>query len=58
MNYKVYSDHIEFSEDDGIFWRKVLGLPASISISFEGETVAQLAQDLVVQHSFCNFPNH
>ena len=31
MNYKVYSSHIEFSKDDGIFWRKVLGLPASIS---------------------------
>jgi len=33
MNYKVYSDHIEFFEADGIFRRKVLGLPASISIS-------------------------
>ena len=39
MNYKVYSGHIEFSKDDGIFWRKVLGLPASISISISNFAV-------------------
>jgi len=41
MNYKGYTARIAFSEDDGVFWGKVLGLPASTSISFEGDTVAQ-----------------
>mgnify|MGYP003382499836 CR=1 FL=1 len=45
MNYKGYTARVEFSEDDGVFWGKVLGLPASTSISFEGETVAKLRQD-------------
>ena len=45
MNYKGYTARIEFSENDGVFWGKVLGLPPSTSISFEGETVAQLTQD-------------
>lgn len=45
MNYKGYTARLEFSESDGVFWGKVLGLPPSTSISFEGETVAQLTQD-------------
>ena len=45
MNYKGYTARIEFDEGDGIFWGKVLGLPATTRISFEGETVAQLTQD-------------
>ena len=45
MNYKGYTARIEFDEKDGIFWGKVLGLPATTSISFEGETVAQLTRD-------------
>ena len=45
MNYKGYTARLEFSEDDGVFWGKVLGSPATTSISFEGETVAQLTQD-------------
>jgi predicted HicB family RNase H-like nuclease len=45
MNYKGYTARVEFSEDDGVFWGKVLGLPATTSISFEGETVAQLTLD-------------
>jgi predicted HicB family RNase H-like nuclease len=45
MRYKGYTARLEFSEDDGVFWGKVLGLPPSTSISFEGETVAQLTQD-------------
>ena len=45
MNYKGYTARIEFDEKDGIFWGKVLGLPPTTSISFEGETVAQLTQD-------------
>ena len=46
MNYKGYTARIEFSENDGVFWGKVLGLPPSTSISFEGGTVAQLTGDL------------
>lgn len=45
MNYKGYTARIEFDERDKIFWGKVLGLPATTSISFEGKTVAQLTQD-------------
>ena len=45
MNHKGYTARIEFSETDGVFWGKVLGLPPSTSISFEGETVAQLTRD-------------
>ena len=45
MNYKGYTARIEFSETDGVFWGKVLGLAPSTSISFEGETVVQLTQD-------------
>ena len=45
MSYKGYTARIEFSERDGIFWGKVLGLPPNTSISFEGDTVAQLTQD-------------
>lgn len=45
MHYKGCTARIEFSENDGVFWGKVLGLPPSTSISFEGATVAQLTQD-------------
>lgn len=45
MNYRGYTARVEFDEQDQIFWGKVLGLPASVSISFEGDTVAQLMQD-------------
>ncbi len=45
MTYKGYTARIEFDEADGIFWGKVLGLPANTSITFEGKTVAQLTQD-------------
>ncbi|RFO95496.1 toxin-antitoxin system HicB family antitoxin [Rhodoferax lacus] len=45
MNYKGYTARIEFDEGDGIFWGKVLGLPATTSISFEGDTVAKLTRD-------------
>jgi predicted HicB family RNase H-like nuclease len=43
MNYQGYTARIEFDERDGIFWGKVLGIKDSIT--FEGETVAQLTQD-------------
>ncbi|NCN72181.1 MAG: type II toxin-antitoxin system HicB family antitoxin [Rhodoferax sp.] len=45
MNYKGYTARIEFDEHDGVFWGKVLGLPAKESITFEGDNVAQLTQD-------------
>ena len=34
MNYKGYTARVEFDERDGVFWGKVLGLPAKESISF------------------------
>ncbi|GAB6142495.1 type II toxin-antitoxin system HicB family antitoxin [Methylosoma difficile] len=43
MTYQGYTARIEFDERDGIFWGKVLGIKDSIT--FEGETVAQLRQD-------------
>jgi predicted HicB family RNase H-like nuclease len=52
MNYKGYTARIEFSEEDGVFWGKVLGLPSSTSITFEGKTVTQLTQDF---HSAIDF---
>ena len=52
MNFKGYTARIEFDERDGIFWGKVLGLPATTSINFEGKTVAQLTQDF---HNAVNF---
>jgi predicted HicB family RNase H-like nuclease len=43
MTYKGYSAQISFDERDNIFWGKVTGIKDSIT--FEGETVAQLAED-------------
>ncbi|MBI5921733.1 MAG: type II toxin-antitoxin system HicB family antitoxin [Betaproteobacteria bacterium] len=45
MTYKGYTARVEFDARDSIFWGKVLGLPDSINITFEGETVAQLTKD-------------
>lgn len=45
MTYKSYTARLDFSEADGIFFGKVLGLPANQSITFEGETAAQLRED-------------
>ncbi|TRZ70138.1 MAG: type II toxin-antitoxin system HicB family antitoxin [Rhodocyclaceae bacterium] len=45
MTYKGYTARIEFDARDNIFWGKVLGLPDSINITFEGKTVVQLTQD-------------
>lgn len=52
MNYKGYTARIEFDARDNIFWGKVLGLPDSINITFEGKTVAQLTKDF---HNSVNF---
>jgi Uncharacterized protein encoded in hypervariable junctions of pilus gene clusters len=43
MTYKGYFAKINFDERDSIFWGKVIGIKDSIT--FEGETVAQLTKD-------------
>ncbi len=43
MTYKGYAAHVNFDPKDNILWGKVLGIKDSIS--FEGETVAQLTED-------------
>jgi predicted HicB family RNase H-like nuclease len=43
MRYNSYTARVEFDERDNIFWGKVLGI--NDSITFEGETVAQLTED-------------
>ena len=43
MTYKGYFAKINFDDRDSIFWGKVIGIKDSIT--FEGETVAQLTED-------------
>ena len=43
LTYKGYFAKINFDERDSIFWGKVVGIKDSIT--FEGETVAQLTED-------------
>ena len=43
MTYNGYTARVEFDPRDNIFWGKVLGI--TDSITFEGETVAELTQD-------------
>jgi predicted HicB family RNase H-like nuclease len=43
MTYRGYTARVEFDPRDNIFWGKVLGI--ADSITFEGETVADLTQD-------------
>ena len=43
MTYKGYFAKINFDERDEIFWGKVIGIKDSIT--FEGESVAQLTED-------------
>lgn len=45
LMHKGLTAKVEFDADDGIIWGKVLGLPDQISITFEGQTVAELRQD-------------
>ncbi|MBK1718603.1 type II toxin-antitoxin system HicB family antitoxin [Thiocystis violacea] len=45
MTYKGYTARIDFDERDDIFWGKVLGLPDRVSITFHGDTVAELRRD-------------
>ena len=43
MSYKNYIGTVSFSEEDGLFYGKVVGI--TDSISFEGESVSELTQD-------------
>jgi len=43
LHYKEYIGNVFFSEEDGVFHGKVIGL--SDSISFEGESVKELIED-------------
>ena len=43
LNYKDYIGSVFFSEEDGVFHGKIIGL--SDSISFEGESVKELTED-------------
>lgn len=43
MEYKGYVGSVEFSEEDGLFFGKVLGIRPLIS--YEGETARQLVDD-------------
>lgn len=43
FQYKGYVGSVEFSEEDDIFYGKVLGIPSLIS--YEGESVTELLAD-------------
>ena len=43
MEYKGYVGSVEFSEEDGLFYGKVMGIRALIS--YEGSTAADLVND-------------
>jgi predicted HicB family RNase H-like nuclease len=43
MEYKGYVGSVEFSEEDGLFHRKVMGIRALIS--YEGTTAHELIND-------------
>ncbi len=43
MHYKTYIGSVEFSEADGVFYGKVMGIRALIS--YEGETAKELVED-------------
>jgi len=60
MTYKGYFAKINFDERDSIFWGKVIGIKDSIT--FDGETVAQLTKDFhnAIDHYLadCKNENH
>ena len=47
MEYKNYVGSVEFSEADGLFYGKVLGVRALIS--YEGTNAKELVEDFMVQ---------
>ena len=55
MTYKGYLATVSFDERDSIFWGRVVGVKDSIT--FEGETVAQLTEDFqnAIDHYLSDF---
>ena len=43
IKYKDFIGDVNFSDEDGVFWGKVIGI--SVSITFEGESVKELTED-------------
>jgi len=43
LHYKEYVGSVEFSEDDAVFYGKVVGIKALIS--FEGDSVSAITED-------------
>ena len=43
MDYKGYVGSVEFSEEDNLFYGKVIGV--SVLISYEGSTITELIGD-------------
>ena len=43
IKYKDFIGDVNFSEEDGVFWGKIIGISASIT--FEGESVRELTED-------------
>ena len=43
LNYKGYHGSVNFSDENNIFWGKILGITSSIS--YEGETFSALIED-------------
>lgn len=52
IQYKGYVGSVDFSEDDSIFYGKVLGIRSLIS--YEGENAKELIDDYL---SFCHSEN-
>ena len=48
MQYKGYVGSVEFSEEDGIFFGKVLGIRSLIS--YDGKNAQELVEDLSLIH--------
>lgn len=46
LTYKNYIGTVNFSEEDGVFFGKVMGI--SDSISFEGDTVESLREEVLM----------
>ena len=45
LTYRGMSASVQLDAQDNTLWGKVLGLPEHISITFEGQTVAELQED-------------
>lgn len=56
IQYKGYVGSVEFSEEDGLFYGKVMGIRSLIS--YEGETARELIDDFhaAVDDYFGNVP--